>query len=62
MPGTDVEFEFESGIVRLLKAATSVGRRTRGQKLVECLRVSGDFKTTTDEVIELMRGPSADEG
>jgi AbrB family looped-hinge helix DNA binding protein len=62
MPGTDVEFRFEGGVVRLVKANTSAGRGTRGQKLVESLRGRGDFKMTTDEVVALMRGPPADEG
>jgi AbrB family looped-hinge helix DNA binding protein len=61
MPGTDVEFEIEAGIVRLVKAAAGAARRTRGQKLVESLRGRGDFKMTTDEIVALMRGPSADE-
>jgi AbrB family looped-hinge helix DNA binding protein len=62
MPGTDVEFTFEAGVVRLVKATPGEGRRTRGQKLVENLRGRGDFKMTTDEIVALMRGPSADEG
>ncbi len=62
MPGTDVEFEIEAGMVRLVKVTTGVGRRTRGQKLVDSLRSHGDFKMTTDEIIALMRGPSPDEG
>jgi AbrB family looped-hinge helix DNA binding protein len=59
MPGTDVEFEIESGVVRLVKVTKRVGRGTRGQKLVESLRGRGDFKMTTDEVVALMRGPPA---
>jgi len=62
MPGTDVEFEVEAGVVRLVKAPAGSGRRTRGQRLAESLRAGGDFKMTTDEIIALMRGPSADEG
>jgi AbrB family looped-hinge helix DNA binding protein len=62
MPGTDVEFEIDAGVVRLVKASTKDGRRTRGQKLVDRLRAGGDFKMTTDEIVALMRGPSADEG
>jgi len=62
MPGTDVAFEIEAGVVRLVKAKTGAGRRTRGQKLVESLRGRGDYKMTTDEIVALMRGPSADEG
>jgi AbrB family looped-hinge helix DNA binding protein len=61
MPGTDVEFEIAAGVVRLVKVARAGGRKTRGQKLVENLRAGGDFKMTTDEVIALMRGPTADE-
>jgi AbrB family looped-hinge helix DNA binding protein len=61
MPGTDVEFKIEAGIVRLIKVNTYAGRETRGRKLVEGLRAHGDFKMTTDEVVALMRGPPADE-
>lgn len=62
MPGTDVEFEIEAGVARLVKVSAGGRRRTRGQKLVEGLRGRGDFKMTTDEIVALMRGPSADEG
>lgn len=62
MPGTDVEFEVDAGVVRLVKAKPKGGRKTRGQKLVEGLRGRGDFKMTTDEIVALMRGPSAEEG
>ena len=34
----------------------------RGQKLVESLRGRGEFKMSTNEIVALMRGPSADEG
>jgi len=60
MPGTDVEFEFEAGVVRLVKSTHDAPRKTRGQKLVERLRGQGDFKMTTDEILALMRGPPAD--
>ena len=62
MPGTDVQFEIEEGVVRLVKAPSGGARRTRGQKLVEALRGHGDFKMSTDEIVALMRGPAADEG
>lgn len=62
MPGTDVEFEIDAGIVRLVKATPGGGRRTRRRKLVERLRGRGDFKMTTSDIVALMRGPSADEG
>ncbi len=62
MPGTDVAFEIEAGVVRLVKTSGGLARKSRGQKLAESLRGGGDFKMTTDEVIALMRGPRADEG
>ena len=62
MPGTDVEFEIEDGVVHLIKNRQGAGRMTRGQKLVESLRGQGDFKMSADEIIALMRGPPADEG
>jgi AbrB family looped-hinge helix DNA binding protein len=62
MPGTDVEFEIHSGFVRLVKSPPAGSRPTRGQKLVEGLRGAGDFKMTTDDIVALMRGPSAGEG
>jgi len=31
MPGTDVEFEIEAGVVRLVKARAGGRRRTRGR-------------------------------
>lgn len=62
MPGTDVEFEIKAGIVRLVKAERRGARQTRGQKLIEALRGRGDFKMTTDEIIALMRGPTAEKG
>ena len=61
MPGTNVEFKIEAGVVRLVKATNGAGRRTRGQKLVESLRARGEFNMTTDQVVALMRGPPADE-
>jgi len=61
MPVTDVAFKIEAGVVHLVKANQAVSRKTRGQKLVESLRGCGDFRMTTDEVIALMRGPTADE-
>ena len=62
MPGTDVAFEIDAGIVRLVKMASGGARQTRGRKLVEGLRGRGDFKMATDEIIALMRGAPADEG
>ena len=62
MPGTDVAFEIEAGMVRLVKVTGEGGRQTRGQKLVEGLRGRGNFRMSTDEIVALMRGPTADAG
>ena len=62
MPGTDVAFEIQAGVVCLVKTAGETRSRTRGQKLADRLRGGGDFKMTTDEDIALMRGPRPDEG
>jgi hypothetical protein len=62
MPGTDVEFQIEAGMVRLVKATRGGARKTRGQKLVEGLRGRGAFKMSTDDIVALFRGPAADEG
>lgn len=60
MPGTDVEFVMEGQKVVLKKRAPGA-KLTRGQQLVERLRGTGDYGgMTTDEVVELMRGPPAD--
>jgi len=61
MPGTDVEFKLEAGGVRLVKIKSPSERKSRGQKLVERLRGKGDFRMTTDQVLALMRGATADE-
>ena len=60
MPGTDVEIAIEGGTVVLRKRAAGK-RPSRGRKLVERLRGTSDFGgMSTDEIIELMRGPPAD--
>ena len=61
MPGTDVEFEIEGGVVRLVKAKRDGRRKSRGETIVDSLRGGGNFKMTTDEIVALMRGPRADE-
>ncbi len=61
MPGTDVEFEVEGDAVRLVKASGRHTRATRGERLVEKLDGAEAFGMSTDEVLALMRGPSADD-
>ena len=54
LPGTDVEFTLERGVVRVRRAK---GSPSRGDRLVERLR-SGrpHFTMTTDEIMALTRG------
>lgn len=70
MPGTDVEFVLVEVTgaggaatveVRLRKTEGGAGRRTRGRRLVDKLRGRGNYAMSTDEVVALMRGPSADD-
>jgi len=61
MPGTDVEFEFDGGAVRLVKVDGRNTRATRGERFVDRLDGAGAFGMSTDEVLALMRGPSADD-
>ena len=60
MPGTEVAFDFIAGEVRLRKADAPAARPSRGQKLVGMLRGAGRYPMSTDEVIALMRGDSAE--
>lgn len=57
-----MEFRLVAGGVRLVKARPGPQRKTRGRKLIAHRRGKGDFKMTTDEVIEYMRRPPAEEG
>lgn len=60
-PGCEVDLVLEGATVRIVKAPPERQGKSRGEMLVERLRGAGDFKMTTDEVLALMRGPSADE-
>jgi len=55
LPHTDVEFEFDGGAVRIVRARTP-RRDSRGARLVEHLRGRGDVAMTTDEIMALTRG------
>jgi bifunctional DNA-binding transcriptional regulator/antitoxin component of YhaV-PrlF toxin-antitoxin module len=61
MPGTDVAFEFDGAVVRLVKADGRETRATRGERLVERLDGAGSYGMSTDEVLALMRGRPADD-
>jgi len=57
-PGADVDFQIVDGVVQIVPSQGS--QSSRGQLIVESLRGKGNFGMTTDEVIELMRGPPAE--
>lgn len=55
LPNTEVEFIYERGAVRIIRAKPKRGR-SRGEEIVRRLRGSGSVKMTTDEIMALTRG------
>ena len=55
LPGCEVEFDVEDGIVRLMPAKPRMVP-TRGEEIVRRLRGSGTIDMSTDEIVALMRG------
>ena len=53
LPNTEVQFKIRGNeaVIQRVK-----GARTRGQKLIEHMRGSGDSGMTTDEIMALTRG------
>lgn len=60
LPGTDVEFVFENGTVRLKKSAADTARTTRAARAIARLKGAGDIRMTTEEIMALMRGDPAE--
>jgi AbrB family looped-hinge helix DNA binding protein len=54
LPHTDVDFEFDGKIVRIVKARDA-RKKGRGARIVEHLRGRGDVFMTTDEIMALTR-------
>lgn len=54
LPHTEVEFEFDGQVVRLVPARGT--KDGRGARLVAHLRGRGDVAMTTDEIMALTRG------
>jgi len=52
IPGSEVEFIVEGGVVRLER---SPGKSTRGEELVRRMRGTATIKMTTDEILKLTR-------
>ena len=53
LPGTEVQFVEEGGVVRLVKAQ---GSQSRGRALVERMRGRATTPLSTDEIMALTRG------
>ncbi len=54
LPHTEVEFEFDGKVVRIVRANTRKGSG-RGARLVAHLRGRGDVAMSTDEIMALTR-------
>ena len=55
LPNTEVEFEFDGNVVRILRAQS--GKKDgRGARLVAHLRGRGDVAMSTDDIMALTRG------
>jgi AbrB family looped-hinge helix DNA binding protein len=55
LPHTEVEFQYDGEAVRIVRAASSKGP-TRGQRLIQSMRGSGQIAMSTDEIMALTRG------
>ena len=56
LPNTEVEFIYEDGTVRIVRAKGPRKQKSRGEMAVELLSGTGTIKMTTDEILRLMRG------
>ena len=54
MPNTEVDFEFDGTVVRIVPAAART-KTSRGARLVAHLRGRGDVAMTTDAIMALTR-------
>jgi AbrB family looped-hinge helix DNA binding protein len=58
LPHTDVNFEFDGKVVRIVRAGTR-SKNGRGARLVAHLTGRGDIAMSTDEIMALTRGMPA---
>ncbi len=56
LPHTEVEFEVVGDHARIRKRKGSAAAGTRGQRIVQALRGTGNSGMTTDEIMALTRG------
>lgn len=55
LPHTEVEFQLEGKVVRIVRAKTKRGKEGRGARLVAHLRGRGDVAMSTDAIMALTR-------
>ncbi|CAN5288890.1 AbrB/MazE/SpoVT family DNA-binding domain-containing protein [soil metagenome] len=55
LPDTEVEFEFEDGVVKLRPRRDAIGD-SRGRRLLAHLRGTADTGLSTDQIMALTRG------
>ncbi|MGI8839943.1 MAG: AbrB/MazE/SpoVT family DNA-binding domain-containing protein [Caulobacteraceae bacterium] len=53
LPHTDVDFQFDGNVVRLVRA--DIDKRGRGARVVAHLRGRGDVAMSTEEIMALTR-------
>jgi antitoxin PrlF len=53
MPGAEVEFSLEDGVVRLERSRR---KPSRGEEIVRRMAGTATVRMTTDEIMKLMRG------
>lgn len=54
LPHTEVEFQFDGNVVRIMRARNRTGRG-RGPRVIAHLRGRGDIAMSTDEIMALTR-------
>ena len=63
-PGSEVEFEIDDAVVRLVKVNPPAPGESRGERLVRLLEEAGrryaDSGLSTEEIMEMTRGPFDD--
>ncbi len=60
LPHTEVEFEVFGDHARIRRAGPKEGMSRRARMAIEPLRGTFDNRLSTEEIMALMRGPSAD--
>jgi len=56
LPHTEVDFEFDGKVVRIVRAHSPRSKDSRGARLTAHLRGRGDVAMSTDAIMALTRG------